>query len=113
MSAMTTDVWRREGEPIGSRSTPTTTPEGRSTAERSVYDVLRHILPRYDFAAIAERAAALNALVELGQAAGGREQRMPSRPDSAEEQADRTAITEALAPGQLESMAQRDDPADE
>lgn len=113
MSAMTTDVWRREHEPIGPRSTPTTSPEERSTAERTIYDVLREILPRYDFAAIAERAVALSLLVRMGEMAAEREQRMSSRPDTAEEQAERTAISEAFAPGQLESIARHDDPADE
>jgi hypothetical protein len=114
MTAMTTDVWRREHEPIGSRSTPTTTrDEERSTEERTIYDVLHAILPRYDFAAIAERAEALSHLAELNRMAADRERNMPSRPDSTEEQADRTAVTEALAPGQLESMAGHDDRPDE
>jgi hypothetical protein len=111
MSAMTTDVWRREHEPIGSRST--TSSEQRPTEGRTIYDVLREILPRYDFAAIAERAEALSLLVQMDPMAAEREQTMSSRPDTAEEQAERTAISEALAPGQLESIARHDDPTDE
>ena len=109
---MTTDVWRREHEPIGSRSTPTTT-HGQERSERTIYDVLHEILPRYDFAAIAERAAALSLLAEMGSMAAERERTMSSRSDTPEEQAERTAISEALAPGQLESMAGHDDHPDE
>ena len=114
MSAMTTDVWRREHEPIGSRSTPTSTrDEERPAEERTIYAVLRDILPRYDFVAIAERAEALSHLAEMNRMAADRERNMASRPDSTEEQADRAAVTEALTPGQLESMAGHDDRPDE
>jgi hypothetical protein len=106
--AMTTDVWRREGEPYGSRST-TTDLEGASTAGRSIFEVLREILPRYDLEAVAERAEALGLLLKMDREAASREESMPSPPDTAEEQAERTAISEALAPGQLESMAGHDD----
>jgi hypothetical protein len=106
-TAISTDVWRREGEPYGARSTPD--PEATSTADRTIFDVLREILPRYDFEAIAERAEALSLLARMGQMAADREQSIPSRPDSAEEQAERTATSEALAPGQLESIAGHDD----
>jgi hypothetical protein len=109
---MTTDVWRREGEPYGSRST-TNDSEAASTAGRTVFEVLREILPRYDLEAVAERAEALSLLMSMGGMAAERERTMSSRPDTPEEQAERTAITEALAPGQLESIAGHDDQADE
>jgi hypothetical protein len=111
-TAISTDVWRREGEPYGSRSTTTDT-EAASTPDRTIYDVLREILPRYDLEAVAERAEALSLLSEMGREAADRERTMPSRSDSAEEQAERTALSEALAPGQLESMAGHDDQPDE
>jgi hypothetical protein len=112
MTAMTTDVWRREHEPIGPRSTPTTSLR-RSAAGRTIYDVLRDILPRYDFVAIAERAEALSMLLEADEAVAERERSMSSQPDTAGEQAERTATSEALAPGQLESMAGHDNQPDE
>jgi hypothetical protein len=112
-TAISTDVWRREAEPIGSRSTTTTQEAAPSSTDRSIFEVLREILPRYDLEAIAEHAEALSLLSTMSQMATDREQRMSSRPDSAEEQAEQTAITEALAPGQLESIAGHDDPPDE
>jgi hypothetical protein len=112
MTVISTDVWRRELEPIDPRSNATE-PQGSPHEAGTIYDVLREILPDYDIEAVAERAVALNMLVELGRTAAEREQRLPSRPDSAEEQAARTAISEALAPGQLDSIDRHDDPADE
>jgi hypothetical protein len=111
-TAMTTDVWSREGEPYGSHST-TTDSEAAPAAGRTIFEVLREILPHYDLEAVAERAEALSLLAEMNRMAADRERNMPSRPDSTEEQADRTAVTEALAPGQLESMAGHDDRPDE
>jgi hypothetical protein len=111
-TAMTTDVWSREGEPYGSHST-TTDPEAAPAEGRTIFEVLREILPNYDLEAVAERAEALSLLSEMNRAAADRERNMSSRPDSTEEQADRTAVTEALAPGQLESMAGQDDRPDE
>lgn len=114
-TAISTDVWRRETEPIGSRSTPTAPQavSSRDRTDRTIYEVLREILPDYDLAAIAERAEALSLLSTMEQMASDREQGMSSRPDTAEEQAERTAISEALAPGQLDSIARRDDQPDE
>ncbi len=117
-TAISTDVWGREAEPIGSRSTetapqPASTPETASSPGRTIYEVLREILPRYDLAAIGERAEALSLLSTMDRMAADRERSMSSRPDSAEEQAERTAMTEALAPGQLESIAGHDDQPDE
>lgn len=111
-TAMTTDVWRREGEPYGSRSTTTDT-EAISTTGRTIFEVLREILPRYDLEAVAERAEALSVLMSMDGLAAERERTMSSGPDTPEEQAERTAISDALAPGQLESMAGHDDQPDE
>jgi hypothetical protein len=111
-TAMTTDVWRREGEPYGSRST-TTDLEAASIADRTIFEVLREILPRYDLEAVAERAEALSLLRSMDGMAVERERTMSSRPDTPEEQAERTAISEALAAGQLESIARHDDQTDE
>jgi hypothetical protein len=111
-TAMTTDVWSREGEPYGSHST-TTASEAAPAADRTIFEVLREILPNYDLEAVAERAEALSHLSEMNRMAADRERNMPSRPDSPEEQADRAAITEALAPGELESIEGHDDQADE
>jgi hypothetical protein len=111
-TAMTTDVWTREGEPYGSHST-TTDSEAAPAAGRTIFEVLREILPHYDLEAVAERAEALSHLSEMDRMAADRERNMSSRPDTPEEQAERTAISEALASGQLESIAGHDDRPDE
>jgi hypothetical protein len=120
MSALTTDVWRREHEPIAPRSTTATVPEEGSTVpeegptpDRTIYDVLREILPRYDLAAIAERAEGLSLLSHMDAMAAERERSMSSEPDSVEDQSEQTAISESLAPGQLDSIARREDESDE
>jgi hypothetical protein len=46
-TAMTTDVWSREGKPYGSRST-TTDSEAAPAPGRTIFEVLREILPHYD-----------------------------------------------------------------
>lgn len=111
-TAMTTNVWSREGEPYRSRST-TTNREATVGRGRSIFEVLREILPRYDLEAVAERAEALSHLGEMNRMAAERERTMSSRPDTPEEQAERTAISEAIDPGQIESIARRDDQLDE
>jgi hypothetical protein len=75
----------------------------------NIYQWLNTILPKYDFASIAQRADAIYSLIRLRDAAQERIEVFGTSPDVEGAGNTQSEISEVLALGQMESMASRDD----